>query len=419
MIYTKQMFKEYIEDEYKKYEFSKNQKYTITTKDKISKKIFSFLGNKKVWIPPTKKMDGRKIKNVVIFRYDAIGDYITTSAVIRWLKAAIPDVKIDIISSQRNHILASADPLVHKAYSITYAAGFSLRMFKILKFRKIKYYDLLFSFVYWQTTKSAILSKLMAPDSEKVTVKHHHRTQIYGLVFDRLTEAAIPGLSWAQRMAKCAIENIEPVNKMEAKDANPYIFISDKNYENILPIIKKNNLKYKLDTENIFFYGNKKDFYQEQKGDKYIVINIAGSEDNRIWDIEKVVEYCEGVFDNIEDCKIFVTGGPKYKAEVDKIVEQVGSPNCNPINVGLLDFISFTAGAYFVVTPDTGVVHFAAAANVPLIVLFAEKTKILEWHPHNTKNVMMLSPDKSSINLITNDEMIEATKMLVAEIENN
>jgi len=37
------------------------------------------------------------VKNVVIFRYDAIGDYIVTTPLIRWLKKYVPDVSIDMI----------------------------------------------------------------------------------------------------------------------------------------------------------------------------------------------------------------------------------------------------------------------------------------------------------------------------------
>lgn len=419
MIYTKEMFQEYIDEELAKYHEAQTQVIIPKKKDKFKKLLYSWIGGNKEWNAPSGKIDGRKIKRVLIFRYDAIGDYITTSSVIRWIKAAIPDVQIDIISSPRNKILAEADPLVNKSYPITYAPGFSFSMFKILKYRRIKYYDLLFAFVFWKTTKSAILSRLVAPDAEKVTFRHRHRTHIYGLVFNRMTEAAVPGYTWAQKMALCAIDNIKPINSMSEKDSNPYIFISDKNYDNLVPIIQKYNLQYKLDTENIFFYGDKKDFYKPISGRKYVVINIAGSQEDRVWANDNVIDYCKRLLSLLPDIQIFVTGGPQFKPQVEEIIEKVCSTNCVAINIGLLDFISFTAGAYFAVTPDTGVVHFAAAAKVPLIALYAERTKILEWHPHKTKNVLMLSPDKSSINYITNDEMVEATKMLISEIGND
>ncbi len=417
MIFTKELLKEYINEELEKYESSEKSVYKFTLSEKIKKIIFAILGRKMNWKEPETKIDGKAINNILLFRYDAIGDYIVSSSVIRWLKKAIPDVNIDIITSPRNHQLAINDPLVRKAYQIPYDDKYSFRMFKILKYRNKCNYDILFSFVYWNQTKSALLSNLISPNSEKISIRHNKRKHIYGLVFNRLTDAAFPGLSWADRMVKCAIDNIEPVNPVSSKDTQPYIYIKDSTYKNIMPLIKENQLNYDLNTDNIVFFGDEDIFYQASIGSKYCVINIAGTDEARILNINKVVSCCKELINLLPDIKIFISGGPAYKMQVEDIVSKFNSPNCFALNIGLLEFIAFVAGAYFVVSPDTGVVHIAAAANVPVLVLFAEKTKIIQWFPHCQKYVMLLSPNSESLDYISNEEILEGIKLLISDIE--
>ncbi len=417
MIITKKILDGFLSEELERYHNATKQIYKFKFKDKIKKALFSYLGSgKKEWIPPTKKIDGNKIKNIVIFRYDAIGDYFITTSAIRWLKKALPEANIDIITSYRNQSIAENDPYINKAEPLKSYGKLNLSSINMLKSKRNIHYDLTIAMIFSKTTKSAIMSHLIAPDSEKIAVNHNKRTQIYGLVFNRLCDSAVPGLSWAEKMLNCVTDNIEPVIPVNKKDFHPYIYIKEKSYNNILKIIKEYNLNYQLHTENVLFTGENPNFYKAHSGNKYCVINIAGTEANRIWDNKNVINYCTELTKQYPDLKVFISGGPAYKGKVAELIDTLNLPNCIALNVGLQEFIAFCAGAYFVVTPDTGVVHFTAAANVPLIVLYADKSKVLEWFPHNTEFISLLTPDRTSINYIPIEEVIEATGILVTNI---
>jgi len=417
MIVTEIELRNILDEEYKKYILSKKSENKKTLKHFIKKLLFSLIGFKIRYTRNTNKIPAKEIKRVLIFRYDAIGDYITTNSVVRWLKKTNPNIEIDIISSERNHILAVNDPLINKSYPIKYAPNLHISMLKILKYRKRNYYDVVFSFVYWKTTKSAILARMVAPDATKITVLHQHREDIYGLAFDKFSEAAIPGLSWTQRMVKCVKDTIEPYCEVSEKDENPYIFFGKNNFNSILSIIIKNNLSFKVKSDNILFKDMRYEDIPEYFGKKYVVVNIAGSEQNRNFSVEKVTKYCNYLLSQFSELVIFVSGGIKYEKDIKQIITNVNSYYCQEVNIGLIDFICFCSGAYFVVSPDTGVVHFVSAAKVPIIVLYAEICKIIEWFPHNEKRVMLLSPNKESINYIPDEELIEGTKMLIDMIE--
>lgn len=415
MIVTKEILKIELDRECCNYEKGKIEAQNYGFKDTIKRKYFEYLSGNKQWNPPTEKIKINSLKRVLIFRYDAIGDYIVTRSAIRWLKAANPNIKIDIITSNRNHQLAVNDPYINEAYEIPYSSGFSFSMFKIKKVRKDNYYDLVLALIFSKNTKSALMAKLAAPDAEKMTILHHKRASIHGLMFNRLAEASVPGLSWAEKMLKCVTDIIEPNGIIPEKETHPYIVITQKNLETVSKLNSEFGIGYKLNTDNILFSEGCSN--SELEGKKYIVINIAGTVKYRILSNEKVISIAKAYRKLFPDFHIFISGGPAFRTNVNEIINVLNDAHSTALDIKLSDFIAVCAGAYFVVTPDTGVVHFAAAAKVPLLIFFVELHVMYNWFPHNTKYIALVSPNKESINYVPDEEITEGTKMLINLIE--
>lgn len=406
MIFTKQMLKEYIAE----------AKLGIINEESTTKKkspgdfikylIFAVLGRKYKWIEPTDKIHYHKIKRVAVLRYDAIGDYIVSSSAIRWLKSAVPGVIIDVYCSDRNLVVANHDCFVDNSYPVTFKSSFLNKYNEVKKNSKDKDYDLVLALDFSKSTMTAYFASTISKHAEKVKVYHHRRAEIYGLVFNRQTNVSIPGLSWAEKMLLCVTENIEPKTKVPAEDSHPYISINQNSMKNALDFVARNSLKYSIKSKDIILNSVVKDI---ETGFDYCVINISAYSPNRIWGVQNCSEYVQKLTIEYPELKIFVSGGPAFKQEVKEIILAVSSEMVYTIDLDLQSFMAFVAGAAFVVTPDTAIVHIAAVAKVPQVILFAEKHKILEWFPHNSKFVSILSDDKFTINKIPTSEILEAT----------
>ncbi len=410
MIFTKQMLNDYIAEANLGII---NEECTTKKKspgDFMKYLIFAVLGRKYKWIEPTEKIPYNKIKRVAVLRYDAIGDYIVSSSAIRWLKSAVPGVIIDVYCSDRNLIVAKHDCFVDNAYPVTFKSSFLNKYSEVKKNSKDKTYDLVLALDFSKSTMTAYLASTISKQAEKVKVYHHGRAEIYGLVFNRQTKVSIPGLSWAEKMLLCVTENIEPKAKVPEHAAHPYISINHNSMKNAVEFATKNSLKYGLKSEDIILDSSTVESIET--GFDYCVINISAFSPNRIWGVQNCVEYVQKLNIAYPELKIFVSGGPAFKREVKEIIQGVSSEMVCPIDLDLQSFMAFVAGAAFVVTPDTAIVHIAAVAKVPQVILFAEKYKILDWFPHNSEFVSILSEDKYTINKIPTSEILEATNTI-------
>ncbi len=384
-------------------------KKKISFRDVFKYLFFAVLGKKIKWVEPKNKIPYFKIQRIAVLRYDAIGDYIVSSSAIRWLKAAIPGLIVDVYCSDRNLIIAQNDSYVDNAYPVTFKSSFISKYREVKKFSKNKEYDLILALDFSKSTMTAHLASTISKNAEKVKVYHNERAEIYGLVFNRQPKVTIPGLSWSEKMLLCVSENIEPKHEVSSEHTNPYININEESVKNAFKYVIPLGLNYSIKSKDIIFESEVQNF---QNSKDYCVVNISAFSQNRIWSVQNCSDYIKRLNQLYPELMIFVSGGPEFKTQVNEIIDLVNSEKVQTVNLDLLSFMAFLAGASFVVTPDTAIVHIAAVAKVPQVILFAEKYKILDWFPHNSKFISILSDDQTTINKIPISEILEATNII-------
>lgn len=379
---------------------------------KLKKIIFRIIGNKKKWIPPAEKIDGSKMKRVIIFRNDGIGDYIVSTPVIRWLRQALPKVEIDVLTSFRNDAIVKQDPYVCLTYPIHHKRIFHKSVLKLYKLRKNNY-DVIICLDYTKTTNSAILARIIAPNAEKITVLHPARKDIYGLVFNRQTKINVGSTQWSRNMLNFVTENIKPEKDLPVNECNPYVFIHEKDYLYIKPLVDNYHLKYSPNPEKIL---SQVDFSNDKKNtgeNKYCILNISAFKEGHSLTIDLAVDTCKCLAEKYNSLIVFVTGVKEDFSKVEQITKKINKSNCVELKLNLSEFIAFLAGAEFVITPDTATVHLAAAAGVPVIGIYTSTDSARTWYPYDVPFSIVLSANNKNVDSIETGEILEATEILV------
>ncbi|HYF02847.1 MAG TPA: glycosyltransferase family 9 protein [Patescibacteria group bacterium] len=400
----------YIEEQHQ--EFSENSQNLDTSF--LRKKLFGLLGRTNPKTDRTKKLTSKDLRQIVIFRYDAIGDYIVSSPIMRWLHEAYPNVSVDVVTSYRNDVMAKIDPFVRESFAIHPGHNFHPSWFSLMKKLRPKNYDVVLGLVFTRMTKCAILARGVAPNAEKITLMHRNRRQIYGLVFPRQTDHEMWREHWAETMLRVVTENFEPEVQPSPKAHNPYIVIDEKSWSSTEAVLKSHGLHSRGLTENLIPGKNWQNNLPEAfDGEPYCVVNISAHTQNRQWSFENALAVCRGLLSRFKHLKIFLGGSPDDTETLKRIEAALSDNRCSYVPMKLAEFIAFVANATVVITPDTATLHMAAAAQVPVVGLYAEYIKVAEWYPYKTEFALVLSRFENTINAIEPEKVLEACEILL------
>jgi ADP-heptose:LPS heptosyltransferase len=107
----------------------------------------------------------------------------------------------------------------------------------------------------------------------------------------------------------------------------------------------------------------------------------------RRWMAERFAELIRRILAANDDIIVLITGAPSERAEAEKLVSRCGSDRCIAFagQSALADLPALYALAVAMVTNDSGPAHFAAASNLPTIVLFGPETPNLYLPLGNAK----------------------------------
>jgi ADP-heptose:LPS heptosyltransferase len=107
-----------------------------------------------------------------------------------------------------------------------------------------------------------------------------------------------------------------------------------------------------------------------------------------------------------------VGGAPDYQADVEAIAGATGAAPL-PALASFHEFAAVLREFDMLLTPDTSVVHLAAAWKTPLVGLFRGSAEVMPWFPYH-------APYRAALHVggvpkIPVESVEEALRMLVAE----
>ncbi len=285
---------------------------------------------------------------ILLLRHDRIGDAIISTPILTLLRQRFPEARIDLLLGRRNAVAAPLIPAVDRAI----VPGPPVIPFvdSILRLRRARY-DLCINLLTKDSASGAAIASLCGA---KTTIGFEGNDgALYDINIVRPSSRLHIVRETSMLLEPLGIPTIGP------EPAGP-----------------AERLKVVLDPGLID--RGRSIVNSLGAGAGAIVINISCPDPTRSWGIDRFVELGEELR-KMGRNPIFAAT-PADAAPLTEIARRSGAPSL-PVTGSFAEFAGMLAGASTVITPDTSVVHLAAALGTPTVMLAASREMTEVWSP--------------------------------------
>ncbi|MFH0989805.1 MAG: glycosyltransferase family 9 protein [bacterium] len=298
-------------------------------------------------LPPT--IDFNTCKFLFV-RQDRIGDVLISTPLYRSLKNHYPNATVDFFLSSNNHFVLDNDPLIRKRW--IYRKSFSHALSLLRAIRK-EQYDFVIDLMDNPSTTSTVFCALANGKWNIGLSKENH------YVYD----ITIPLLSRRDVHIIDRIAQLLTVFKID-------------------PSGERFDLSYKTSQQSDSFA---EEFLQSHKiiGRSLIAVNISPTDGVRYWGRENYQRLFLMLQREFQYHPILLLCQPSDRKEAEEIIAQCPGITLSPITPTFDQFAALVKHSAILITPDTSVVHLAAAYKIPSVVLYVQSNKELRiWEPY-------------------------------------
>jgi len=351
---------------------------------------------------PSKKIPIEAVHRMLILRYDGLGDYLITTPLLQWLHRVMPDVNIDVLTSQRNDLLATYDPTVNNHVPIYDRPQFHVSVLRAMESLRRRRYDVVISLVLNNMTRQAVLARLLAPAADYVTILNNRIPWLYGKFFHR----QVPHEPWQRHWIETFIS------------IGPSVFESPRQCE-FMPEIWLPQLPQAEDSVTQFLgeHGlesdcpNIGDCGAGNNGTPYVVVNISASDEERSLAYEQARRLCQALRVHVPSQAIVLVSSPRHRACGEQLAAELGPP-VYYFHRSFFEMVPLIKRCRMVLTPDTALVHIAAALQKPVVGLYHRPVTVCEWYPYRTRFAIVLSMNPQGIRAMPIEPILHATELL-------
>jgi len=341
-------------------------------------------------------IDIQSIKSILILRYDRIGDMIVTTPIFKGLKDAHPHLRIGVFASKANAEIIQNNHNVDTVYILSASWW---QTWKEIKRAQKEQYDVVLNLVFNRTTSGGVLANLIAPDGIKVG-QGDMKYKFYFNILLKLT-----------RQSNHMVETLASIIKMMFNvhinpDQLTYdIVIDSKTRKTVQAYWTKHNLQPRLISEN--------------KGIPYIVFNLSANDSVRRISTEQALLI--GEFLSLDTSfQTLLLHAPKDLIMLKTKQRLIEKTRCLPFpeqgTASLLEIAAIIKGAAAVITPDTSIIHFASAAQTPIIGFYTSMQDVHEWLPFHVKHKIVLSDKNQATSSIPFQDMLKALQEFISTL---
>jgi ADP-heptose:LPS heptosyltransferase len=341
-------------------------------------------------------IDIQSIKSILILRYDRIGDMIVTTPIFKGLKDAHPHLRIGVFASKANAEIIQNNHNVDTVYILSASWW---QTWKEIKRAQKEQYDVVLNLVFNRTTSGGVLANLVAPNGIKVG-QGDMKYKFYFNILLKLT-----------RQSNHMVETLASIIKMVFNvhinpDQLTYdIVIDNKTRKTIQSYWVKHNLQPRLLSEN--------------KGIPYIVFNLSANDSVRRISTEQALLTGEFLSSDTS-FQTLLLHAPKDLIMLKAKQQLIEKTRCLPFpeqgTASLLEIAAIIKGAAAVITPDTSIIHFASAAQTPIIGFYTSMQDVHEWLPFHVKHKIVLSDKNQATSSIPFEDMMKALQEFISTL---
>lgn len=346
-----------------------------------------FFDNKPASIP----FEIKKIRRILFFRYDRIGDMIITLPLFHLIKREFPEIELDVIATHKNKQFVKYDDSIKNIYVKKEGLFSFIKL--VTKLRKYEY-DAVFCLDFTKTTNAGILANLVGgKNSLKAIQGNSHRRVLYSALFNFMPERERNSLRMADMLL--SIFNSTFGLNLEFYNNDKRIIIPRKIYSEAKEYLKMNNIS------------------------GFVFYNLSAGSEFRKLSLEKnlnIIRY------------IYTLGFPNillhYTPEDENLAMNLLLTDERLILMMPVKDMLFVSAviedSIFVFTPDTSVVHIAAAFNKPGLSLYSNHNcSVKEWLPLCDRIDYIIADEDKSIESIEDTYIFEKLRLKFEEINEN
>lgn len=297
--------------------------------------------------------------NILIIRLSSIGDIILTSPIIRALKNKYPDSNIDFVCQDNYSSLLENNPHLRNIYK--YSRNFDYK--SLLDFK----------------------SKIINSNNDKYTY-------VIDLQLNRRSKSIKKGLGY-----KYFNYNKNRLNKLSLvyrkKAINP-IHVTQLYYSAIESIANPlDDLGLELWTKKDIAQNNYIPFTKEKKSSiKKIAIAPGAQHYTKRWLPERFAELCDELNKSYSP-EIYLFGS-KDEKDVCDFIKNYSDANIKNLagETSINETIELIDECDLMICNDTGLMHIAAARQIPIIAIFGSTVTELGFTPYKTNHIIIQKP---------------------------
>ncbi len=272
--------------------------------------------------------------NIILVQLGRIGDMILLTPAIKALKNKFPDAKIDVLAGRHNFAALKNNPNIHSVFV------YEKTPIKILKtifsLRKVKY-DYYIDPKDHKSSESRIFAKI----ARAYTKIGYNSDGDFVFDINISSESQNQGMHFSKR-AFIPLKNLDV--DFPAKTPAPDLYQDKDSIDYVSEYLKKESLN------------------------SYYVLNLSASMEHKMWDTKKWIKLYKE-FPEFQSKTVLSYAPPERdKAEL-LLAECKGIHNFESRNLN--DAISLIAKSELLISPDTAMVHVAAAFDIPLLGLYS------------------------------------------------
>ena len=324
-------------------------------------------------------------KNILLVDFNVIGDFVLSSGLIREIRNMFPNSRITLLClAGACYTLAKNCPYVDKII-ILYDGIKGVHNFITFCYNEIwpEHFDLAISLGYiCMVPMSYVMLACGVPVRYGYKVDVDRKYYIHGNAYNRLLNQFKPLEKYIfSHVADHSYDLMETVDR--------YFYLIEQQTHK--PAVNR-ELEVWLDTKTI---EKMKQRLQPYSKNKLIVIGIGGSDPNKRYSIDQLIEVLNMIKENFSD-ELVIIGGRKEIKDAQKISKHVKCLNLVG-KTSALESAAALSQSDMYLGNDTGMMHVAAALKVPVVWICREavdKEKLhcglgsyLSFFPYKTKAI--------------------------------
>ena len=305
--------------------------------------------------PQNKKIDLKSLRRVVVIRLDKIGDVVMTTPFLRELRRNLPEAHITLLVNSMVYELMKHCPYVNEVVDFGTLEQGALSLIK-------------------SPIKSFMLSRHLRKSHYDLAIVPRWDTDFHQAVFT----AYLSGATWRVGYSERVIAHKAWNNKGCDRLLTHRIYDSSLKHEVERGLGMITYLGGNVENNKLELWSQPEDELSVDKileglGDKNCVVFAicpGAAVRKREWPVANYIELGKRLMHSYR-CKIGIIGGKKDLALGKGLKRQLGNQAINLMNaMTLRQTYTFLKRSQLYIGSDTGPMHLAAAANIPVLGIF-------------------------------------------------